>query len=246
MKIAILGYGQVGKALEEIYLKSPFGQPLIKDLDRNDYEDIKELDILNVCIPFDENFKKIVIDEINRLSVKLTIIHSTVSPYTTKDIQYHALPKLMVVYSPVRGKRESLSKSILAFIKYIGSEREKDAKATREHFVQLGISKNKIFMPSVIVEINKLVSDAYYAHCISFTDYANDILQKYKVDFETFKHFNDSYNRGYRRFRMKHVNRPTLNPPMDKKIGRNSLIKNTKILEELFPHEVTKQILKYE
>ena len=243
MKIAIYGYNGYGQALEEVYLQSPFGQPLIKDEDRNDYKRYKKLDYLNICIPYSEDFVKIVIEEILKYEPKLTFIHSIVPPYTTKDIR--AKTRLPVVHSPIRYSKDKSLKSLLNFIKYIGVENSAEAGIAREHFVMIGITKNKIFKPAVITELNSLISNAYYAHNIVFADYVQDLLEQFKGKYEQYVHFNDSYNRGYRRLRMKHVNRPTLVPPEDKKIG-GDIIKNTKLLHEVFPHEITERILKYE
>ena len=56
-KIGVLGYGEVGKAVAKFY-KSP----KIKDLSRND--GFEGIEILNICIPWSENFIKIVEKEI--------------------------------------------------------------------------------------------------------------------------------------------------------------------------------------
>ena len=44
---------------------------------------------------------------------------------------------------------------------------------------------------------------------------------------------------------MKYLNRPTLIPPENKKIG-NNIIPYTKLLHKAFPHKITREILKYE
>jgi len=242
MKIAILGYDFEGQALEELYLESPFGQPLIKDKDRNDYKRYKKLDILNICLPYSEDFIKIVSDEMVKYNPKITIVHSIVPPYTTKNIRIKT--KKRVVHSPMRYSRLKPSKSLIVFTKYIGAENMLDARLTREHFVMLGMTKNKIFNPAVITELNSLLSIVYYAHNILFADYISELFGNFKSKYEHFVHFNDSYNRGYRRLRMKHVNRPTLIVPEDKKIGGN-IITYTRMLHDVFPHETTKNILKY-
>ena len=244
MKNAIFGFGRVGQALEEVYISSLFGQPLIKDLNRNDYKGYKKLEVLNICIPYSNDFINIVCQEINNHQPKLTIIHSTVPPYTTREIRYQT--KLPVVHSPIRGPKDKLAKSLIIFIKYIGAETKKDAKLTRDHLVSLGITKNKIFKRAVCTEINKLISTTYYAHNIVFTDYVKFLLDEYKVNFDTFKHFNDSYNRGYRRLRRKEKNRLTLIPTENGKIDNSWMIENAKILDNKFHNNITSKILEYE
>jgi len=75
--VGILGYGEIGKAIAEFY-----ENPKIKDLDRDD--GLEGIDVLHVCIPWSEQFPEIVAKEIEQTHPGVTIIHSTVPPFTTK------------------------------------------------------------------------------------------------------------------------------------------------------------------
>jgi len=236
--IGILGHGVVGKALEEVYQETVFGQPLIKDIDRDEFTE--DIDILNVCLPYSDDFITIVAKEMERVKPKLTIIHSTVEPYTT--IKLRRKTKQLVVHSPIRGTHDNLARSINIFVKYIGADYHTDAKMAKEHFKELGFKRAKVFSPSVITEVNKLISTTYYGVCISFTEYVDNLCKKYEIPFQTFAHFNKSYNRGYRRMRMKNVNRPELYPP-EGKIGGTCIIPNTKILQKHLDHKLIQSIL---
>ena len=129
-KIGILGYGQVGQAIAKFYKK-----PKIKDLNRND--GLKGVEILHVCLPWSENFVEIVKKEIKKIKPKLTIVHSTVAPKTTKKIGG------MVVHSPIRGVHPHLYKGIKTFVKYIGADNKKSGNLAKKHLESLGI-KNKL------------------------------------------------------------------------------------------------------
>lgn len=100
-----------------------------------------------------------------------------------------------------------------------------------------------------MTELNKLIDTTYYAHCIVFTDYVAEIFKKYKVPFKTFWDFNLSYNDGYEKMGKKNVIRPTLLPTsmfgQAGKITGHCLIPNAELLEKIFPHPITKYILKY-
>src|SRR5438128_906636 len=96
-KIGILGYGEIGKAIAKFNKN-----PLIKDLQRND--GLEHVDILHVCIPWSDNFVKIIKKEIKSIKPGLVIINSTVVPGTTKKISG------MVVHSPIRGLHPNLHK----------------------------------------------------------------------------------------------------------------------------------------
>ena len=242
--IGIMGYGEVGQSLAEVYRETFFGQPLIKTLDKDELHD--NMDVLNICIPLCDNFIDIVIKEIKRTNARLTIIHSTVPPYTTKEIRGRVNKdkedKVAVVHSPIRGVHPDLARSIKTFRKYIGVENHRDAKMALEHFRLMGLKRTGIRKPAVITEINKLISTTYYGVCIAYTDYVQKVLEKYKVDFETFEKFNESYNKGYRRMRMRKVCRPTLYPPQGK-ISGHCITQNAKLLQKCLDHKLIQSLL---
>ena len=232
MKIGILGYGEIGKALAKFY-----ENPKIKDLDRDD--DLNGVEILHICIPWSENFIEIVKKEINEIHPKLTIIHSTISPETTKKIGG------MVVHSPVRGVHPNIYEGIKIFIKFIGADNKKAGKLAKEHFNRLGI-KTRLFYPSTTTELGKLFDTTYYGLCIAYHGEMKKICDKYNVNFEkAVTDFNKTYNKGYKKLGKSNVVRPVLNPP-EEYIGGHCIIPNAKILKKLFESEALDLILKYQ
>ena len=231
--IGILGYGEVGRAIAKFYKK-----PRIKDLNRDD--GLKGIEILHVCIPWTKKFIEIVKKEIVDIKPKLTIIHSTVAPLTTKKLGNYGL----IVHSPVRGIHPHLYKSIKTFVKYIGADSRKAAKLAKEHFESLGV-RTKIFYPSVTTELGKLFSTTYYGLCIAWHGEMKKICGKFGVDFKkAVTDFNLTYNEGYEKLGMKNVIRPTLYPP-NNYIGGHCIIPNAKILKKYSNSEAIKLILKY-
>ena len=84
-KIGILGFGEVGQAIAKFYSSPKFGGAAkIKDIKRDD--GLTGVEILHICIPWSNNFVKIVKKEIKKIKPKLTIIHSTIPPKITKKI----------------------------------------------------------------------------------------------------------------------------------------------------------------
>lgn len=230
--IGILGYGEVGQAIAKFYQK-----PKIKDLKRDD--GLRGVEILHVCIPWSENFIKVVKKEIKEISPKLTIIHSTVVPGTTKKIGG------MIVHSPVRGVHPYLFKGIKTFVKYIGADNKKAGILAKKHLESLRI-KTKLFMPSMTTEIGKLLDTSYYGLCIAWHGEMKKICDKFKIDFEkTVIDFNKTYNVGYKNLGMPNVIRPVLYPPKDG-IGGHCIIQNTKILKKYFKSKGLDLILKYQ
>ncbi len=248
-KIGILGYGEVGQAIAQFY-KSPRlrkrfgGQARIKDLNRDD--GLRGVDILHICIPWSQNFIKIVKKEIKKIRPKLTIIHSTVAPGTTKKL-IMSLPKeigRMIVHSPVRGIHPHLYQGIKTFIKYIGTDNKKAEKLAQKHLESLGI-KTKVFQPSVTTEIGKLLDSTYYGLCIAWHGEMKKICDKAGIDFEkAITDFNKTYNEGYTKLGKKNVVRPVLYPPKGG-IGGHCLIENTEILKKYYNSKALDLILKY-
>lgn len=231
-KIGILGYGEVGKAVAKFYKN-----PKIKDLNRDD--GFSGVEILHVCLPWNKNFIKIVKKEIKKTKPKLTIIHSTVAPGTTKKIGS------ITVHSPIRGVHPYLKEGIKTFVKYIGTDNKKAGLLARKHFQSLGI-KTKVFNPSLITEIGKILDTSYYGLCIAWHGEMDKLCKKYGIDFEkAVIDFNKTYNDGYAKLGKKNVIRPVLYPPKSG-IGGHCIIENTKIIQKYFDSLALDLILNYQ
>lgn len=237
--IGILGYGEVGRAVAKFY-KSP----KIKDLERDD--GLKGVDILHICIPWSDNFVEIVKREIEKIKPQLAIIHSTISPGTTKELIL-SLPKelgKMVVHSPVRGTHPNLYQGIKTFVKYIGADNKKAGELAKEHLENLGI-KTKVFIPSIITEIGKLLDTSYYGLCVAWHGEMKKICDKAGINFEkAVTDFNQTYNEGYKKLGKPNVIRPVLYPPKGG-IKGHCVCENAEILKRYFESQALDLILRY-
>ncbi len=234
-KIGILGYGEIGQAIAKFYQN-----PKIKDLKRDD--GLAGVDILNICIPYSDNFIEIVVKEIEEAKPKLTIIHSTIAPKTTKNISQKF--NGMVVHSPVRGVHPNLYEGIKVFVKYIGAENEKAGQMAQDHLVALGIN-SKVFCPAVTTEIGKILDTTYYGVCIAWHGEMKKVCDKFGIDFEkSVADFNKTYNEGYAKLGMGNVVRPVLYPVKDF-IGGHCILPNAEILKKYFDSLAIDLILKY-
>lgn len=237
-KIGILGYGEVGKAVAKFYRN-----PKIKDLKRDD--GLEGVEILHICLPWIKNFVKIVKKEIKKIKPKLTIIHSTVAPGTTKKIGL-ILPKElnMIIHSPIRGIHPNLYEGIKIFVKYIGADNKKAGKMAKKHLESLGI-KTKVFIPSATTEIGKLLDTSYYGLVIAWHGEMKKICDKFGIDFEeAVTEFNKTYNDGYAKLGKKNVVRPVLYPP-EGGIKGHCIAPNAKIIKEYFKSKALDLISEY-
>jgi UDP-N-acetyl-D-mannosaminuronate dehydrogenase len=240
--IGILGYGQIGKALYKIYKENNI-IPKIKDLDIKC--NFKDLDILNVCIPFSEKFSKKIIFEIINNKPNITIIHSTVPIGTIRDIEKKLNFKYKIVHSPVRGNHPKLKKSIKTFLKYIGTNDINVGRLVKKHFKKIGI-KSKILNSTEHTEAFKLFCTTYYGLCIVWHNEMKKICNFFDLDFDLIRDWNISYNYGYSDIKQKKYNRPILYYSKNNKIGGHCIIPNAKMLNKQFNSTLIEEIIKYE
>lgn len=244
MRVGILGYGEVGRAIKEVYEDFDSYDVKIKDLGNED-TGFYDSEILNICIGYTENFIEIVCDEIKKLRPRLVIIHSTVPPKTTRKIKDQSPEGTAIVHSPVRGVHPNLYEGIKKMVKYVGSDDERDLILGESHLKELGLNV-KSFSNSLTTEIGKILSTTYYGLVIAWHGEMSKLCNELGIDFDdAVTDFNKSYNEGYKKLGMGHVVRPVLYPPKEEKIGGHCIIPNAKFLEEIFDSEALKLIQKY-
>lgn len=246
IRVGVLGAGKVGKAIMGLYQR-PSYRLFVKDTNMQMYEQpLADLDVLNICIPYSNEFSKIVELEVEEAGCpKLVIIHSTVLPTTTREIASRLPKQCSVVHSPVRGPDEYLEKSLYTFVKYIGAETQDAAIAAYNHLEALGLNL-LIRTPAIVTELGKLLSTTYYGLCIAWHGEVKQLCDKYKVPFEQVAtEFNLTYNEGYQKLGLLNVVRPTLFPPPADVIGGNCVIQNAKNLSTVWQSKALDLILQY-
>ena len=240
MKIGILGFGEIGKAIYQLYSRFNDNQIFIKDLDRDD--GLNNIDVLNVCIPALPNFIDLVVETANQTSAKMVIIHSTVRVGTTKEIS--KMLNCDVAHSPVRGVHPNLLDGILTFVKYVGSNSPESGKRVCSHLKSLGVVAEQL-NSSCETELGKLLDTTYYGVCIAWHAEMKKMCDYYGVSFEqAITSFNKTYNEGYTKLNKENVVRPVLYAP-DGPIGGHCVVPNAKILNETFKSEGLDLIFKY-
>ena len=221
--IGIIGYGEIGRGLDKVYKEKGY-IPKIKDLYMDD--DLRDVDVLNICIPFTESFVRDVKHYMYQLKPGIAIIHSTVPPGTTHEI---STDYPHVVHSPVRGVHPNLDKGIKTFVKVFGGV---EAKRAADHFEHDLDVETCVYESSRATEVAKLLDTSYYGVCIAWHDYARQLCEQNGVNFnESQSHYNLTYNRGYEELGKAHVIRPTLTPP-EEKIGGHCVVPNAQLLRE--------------
>jgi UDP-N-acetyl-D-mannosaminuronate dehydrogenase len=238
MKIGIIGYGEIGSSLYKVYKEFSKFDIFVVDPKLGYNEDINNCDVLNICIPYFENFVDIVNNYIVQNNPKLTVIHSTIAPNTTSKI------KGKVCHSPVRGLHPNLDIGIKKFVKWIGSEDMKTSIEYSEHLKELNI-EFFICKNSKTTEYAKLLDTTYYGVCIAFHNDVLELCERENLSFdEVMTNYNKTYNLGYSMLGKTNVVRPVLYG--DKKIGGHCVVPNAKILKDFIESNLISAILKYD
>lgn len=238
MNVGILGLGEVGSAIKKLVEKKH--SVFTKDREDKDFG-CAQLNVLHICIPYDDNFVKTIVEIIRKYRPTLTLIESTVAPGTTDFISKKV--KTLLCHSPIRGVHPNLYKGIKTFVKYIGPTSKKSGRMAKKYYQELGLT-TEIFQNAIATEVAKIMDTTYYGWNILFEKEMYNICKKYNAPFdESYTKWNITYNIGYSKLGMHHVVRPVLKH-MEGKIGGHCVISNCKILEKKVTNIVSKIILK--
>ena len=161
-KIVVLGLGEVGKPLYQI-IGERF-DVIGVDIEQVDLQN--ECDVLHICFPFQINdFVGQCVEYIRKYQPKLTVINSTVSPGTTRNVFQKA--QTPIAYSPVRGKHIKMKQELLHYVKFVGGIDQQSSLKAVEHFQSVGM-KTKVLSSPEAVELAKLTETTYFGLLIAW------------------------------------------------------------------------------
>ena len=222
----ILGMGEVGETLFDLLVDRKFDCIGI-DLDDSKCKNYTENEIienpqyLHVCLPGElEKFTDIVIEWINKIkNIQVVVIHSTVKPGTTKNIQERS--SIPILFSPVRGVHRRFLDDIKKYTKFISfdnteinSEIKKDLENRFEKVEWMSTTKT--------AELAKILVDTtYYGWLINYAQITKMICEKENVDFDEMWKFADEIHENL-------GNRPKMFPGI---IGGHCVIPNLNLVE---------------
>jgi UDP-N-acetyl-D-mannosaminuronate dehydrogenase len=241
--VLILGLGEVGSSLYELFKEKKEFEVYGLDLDKkktrevtNNVKPQSKINVMHVCYRFvdPDKFIKTTIDYLRTFKPKLTIIESTVTPGTTQKIA--KLSKTAMVNSPIRGmheSKESMKRDMLFWTKYVGGTTKEAALAAQRHFEKLGL-KVKVLRNPAETELAKLFETTYRAWMIACFQEMHRISRHYGADFDQVLDMMEDIHRH--RF-----NKPLHYPDV---IGGHCLIPNTELLEKAYDSEFLRLILK--
>lgn len=226
----VAGLGEIGFPILKLFSKSisTLGydiNPKLMNLKK--FRKYKNLDtkFLHICIPFNDNFSKNVLSLYKKFNPKIIVIHSTVSPYTTKSLQ-KKIP-IPVIYSATRGVHKRMLQDLKKYIKFYALEKttpnQKWASSEYAKLLKKSNVKSKKMSEPITLELAKIVVDTtYYGWLINYAQLSNIIAKKYGVDYDEMWQFSDEIHKFL-------GNRPKMFPGF---IGGHCVIPNLSLIDE--------------
>jgi len=223
-----MGLGEIGSPICKILQKSGNTIGYDKDpkkMNTKKYELSKNKPILflHICIPFTKKFVKTVLKISKENKPKILVIHSTIEPYTTEQIQKKL--NIPVLYSATRGIHSRMIKDLKKYYKFysVYSWASKSNWASikfEKSMKKAGIQTIRMSNP-LTLELAKIVVDtSYYGWLINYAQLSNMIAKEHKVDFDEMWTFADEIHKFL-------GNRPKMFPGF---IGGHCVIPNLELM----------------
>lgn len=198
MRHLVIGMGQVGQALREV-LEAEYE---VTGIDK-ETQAHGVFDVLHICYPYNKDFYVDTWEYIFRYIAggALVIIHSSVPVGTCKQFR--------AVHSPIRGVHPHLAKGIRTFVKFFGGELAQASRAALV-FAKLGVPTH-VVEDARNTEAMKLWDTTYYGWNIVFEKAVHEFCVKHGLNFDVvYTKANETYNSGYKKLGLGHVQRPVL------------------------------------
>ena len=227
-KSVVAGMGEIGIPLfkllsqKNLVVGYDIDKKLMNKFQFKKYEQL-DTDFLHVCIPFSKNFFPNILDLVNLFDPSCVIIHSTVSPYTTKKLQKKL--KIPVIYSAIRGVHRRMLQDLKKYTKFFAIENDapKSRWASTAYSVMMkkcGVRTKKISKP-ITLELAKIICDtSYYGWLINYAQLSNMLAIKHGVNYDEMWSFADEIHKFL-------GNRPKMYPGF---IGGHCIIPNLDLI----------------
>ena len=228
-KDVVAGLGEIGSPILQLISKriKVVGYDINPKLVKKQNKKIQNLKtkFIHICIPFNKKFEKNVIFLNKKFQPQGIVIHSTISPGTTKKIQSKL--SVPVIYSATRGIHNRMINDLKRYTKFYALEL-KAPRATwaSNNYSKLmkkcGIKTKKMSNP-VTLELAKIIVDtSYYGWLINYAQLSNMIAIQYKANYDEMWSFADEIQKFL-------GNRPKMFPGF---IGGHCVIPNLELIKD--------------
>jgi hypothetical protein len=221
----ILGIGEAGSTLFDLLSERGFSCVGI-DIDKLKEKKFSgtskngEPEFLHVCLPGEsDEFTETVLEQIKiNQNLKAVIIHSTVKPGTTKNIQDKI--EIPVFYSPVRGVHKRFLEDVKRYTKFVACDLKIDENIKSK--IENRFKKIQWMTNTKTAEFAKILVDTtYYGWLINYAQITKMICEKEGIDFDEMWGFSDEIHEFL-------GNRPKMFPGI---IGGHCVIPNLNLID---------------
>ena len=182
-------------------------------------------ELLHICIPYNKKFETNVLDLVSMFNPRAIVIHSTIKPGTTEELQ-KILP-IPVIYSATRGVHKRMIRDLKRYTKFYSvynwaPKSEWAKKIYQNRMKKVGI-KTKSMSNPLTLELAKIVVDtSYYGWLINYAQLSNMIAIKHKVNYDEMWSYADEIHKYL-------GNRPKMFPGF---IGGHCVIPNLDLIDD--------------
>ena len=228
-KDIVAGLGEIGLPIYKIISRNfpIYGYDIDKKLIPKNPKKFENYSVrfLHICIPYNKFFLPNVLKLNKRFLPESIVIHSTIKPKTTQNLQKKL--SVPIIYSATRGVHKRMASDLKRYIKFFALDNKiKNSALMSKTYVNLmkkcGIKTKKISNP-ITLELSKIICDtSYYGWLINYAQMSKMIAEKYKVDYDEMWSFSDEIHKYL-------GNRPKMFPGF---IGGHCVIPNLKFIDE--------------
>jgi UDP-N-acetyl-D-mannosaminuronate dehydrogenase len=180
----VVGLGEVGRPLMNILARTYDCAGI--DIDPVQIE--SPVSVLHVCYPFQiPHYVQTTADYVRRLNPGLVILHSTVPPGTTRQVQ-NEVPDALVAFSPVRGKHVRMEQDMMRYTKFVAGTSPQSEAVAADHLRGAGFEVATFPSPE-IAEMAKLLETTYLGMLIAWTQEMERLASQYGGSFEDVNSF---------------------------------------------------------
>lgn len=228
-KNVIAGMGEIGEPIFKLIRKKfpTIGYDIKSSLIPRYSKRLDEMNTvsLHICIPFNKNFSDNVKELHKKFEPSLIIIHSTIAPHTTKNLQTKL--DVPIIYSATRGVHKRMLYDLKRYTKFFAIEKDAPnaswaVRAFKQLMRECGVKTKKMSTP-LTLELAKIVVDtSYYGWLINYAQITNLIARKHGIDYDEMWTFADEIHKYL-------GNRPKMYPGF---IGGHCLIPNLELIDD--------------
>jgi UDP-N-acetyl-D-mannosaminuronate dehydrogenase len=176
--VVVAGLGEVGRPLMNILERTY----RCAGIDIDPFTIEEPVSVLHICYPFQiPRFVQVTANYMRRLRPQLTILHATVPPGTTRQVE-EELPGSPLAFSPVRGKHVRMEQDMMRYNKFVAASTPGAQAAAVEHLGGAGF-KTATFPSPEIGELAKLLETTYLGVLIAWAQEMERLAAQYGGSF---------------------------------------------------------------